>query len=168
MKGKGLKMILSALMSVCMTFSFASCGVSDIIKDLVNDAGIADWFSSENSESETDSGASGSGNGNVDSSGGEIGGVCEHVFDEDGYCIYCGGHVCEYTELTEVLSEATCTEDGEGKYACPKCGAVDILPIPATGHDFGIVTVSSTTCFNGCGLTYGEWLAQQEEEETAS
>ncbi len=36
----------------------------------------------------------------------------------------------------EVVTSATCTEEGEERRACSGCGAVEARPVPALGHDY--------------------------------
>ena len=42
--------------------------------------------------------------------------------------------------------EATCTEDGLEEWTCSRCGEIQAVPIPATGHDFQVTDQKDPTC----------------------
>lgn len=68
----------------------------------------------------------------------------KHNYNSNGICSVCGAdkkqveHECEYTDLTDTIIEATCTEDGEGTYACEICREKKNLIIKALGHDYDV------------------------------
>ncbi|MBQ9810756.1 MAG: hypothetical protein IJM52_06325, partial [Spirochaetales bacterium] len=64
-------------------------------------------------------------------------------------CQHCSAGI-NYTEHSYdqviVTAEATCTTDGERTYTCSVCGHVKHEVIPATGHDYSIVSTVAPTC----------------------
>ena len=92
-----------------------------------------------------------------------------HTF-ENGKCTVCGeedpDHEHDYTDHEEVVTEPTCTEDGEKEIFCV-CGEYETESIPATGHSFGEASYDwssdhssctiSVSCTNsGCTETHSE------------
>ena len=57
--------------------------------------------------------------------------------------------VCEHQfEVFEVISEATCTEDGEEKYTCSRCKNSYTKKLDALGHDWGEEEELEATCLD--------------------
>lgn len=97
-------------------------------------------------------------------------------------CSICGAHETlktidaldhNWTDR-EVISEATCEEDGEMQMICSRCGEKKIFTIVATGHDYGDweITKDATcssegervgTCYK-CGKTIKEDISRTEHD----
>ena len=99
-------------------------------------------------------------------------------------------HVCEFTGEEEIVSEATCTENGSKKIYCyePECSGYELVTIEAIGHTAGewIITKLATCTENGtkeqkCSVCnelintesipslehqYGPWLVIKEPTTT--
>ena len=69
------------------------------------------------------------------------------------------------------MKAATCTEDGERRYVCDRCGDEYTEVIAATGHSYAITdsysengkTVRTYTCMT-CGDSYTQEMGDQYEE----
>lgn len=154
---KATKLVMIALMSACMTCTASGCSAIDsaidsplvsMIRDLVEDAGIAeymgeyfdfgDFFNGNDKESAKDdaSDSTESGSGASGSSGLTCAETGIHEMTENGVCIWCNQHEHMYTELSEVIKPATCTEAGQAKYVCVNglCNSAIEKEIPALGH----------------------------------
>lgn len=59
----------------------------------------------------------------------------------------------------EVVTAATCTEDGEEVRTCAECGETETQAIPAAGHKFAPATCFLPKTCSECGETEGEPLA---------
>lgn len=78
----------------------------------------------------------------------------------------------------EMVSEATCTEEGARKHACAVCGAERTEALPALGHAWGegVVTAEPTANAEGertftcgrCGVMRTESIARLEQEPSAA
>ena len=82
-----------------------------------------------------------------------------YSWDEVTYCSVCGGvmstqpretgsplgHYYDWEGGVEYVKDPTCTEDGEVKYTCQRCGATVTETIPA-GHTPGDPTDKAPTC----------------------
>ena len=81
--------------------------------------------------------------------------------------VYPTGH--NYSNF--IVKAATCTQDGERRFVCDKCGDEYTEVIPATGHSYTITDSSSEsgvttrvyTCML-CGDSYTQELGDQYEE----
>lgn len=56
------------------------------------------------------------------------------------------GHDFSGDSHTVNVIEATCTEDGLEEWTCSRCGEIQAVPIPATGHDFQVTDQKDPTC----------------------
>ena len=62
--------------------------------------------------------------------------------------------VCDY-ELTQVLQEATCVQEGYAEYTCKLCGTVRFETIPATGeHTLTKTEAKEATCTEAGNIEY--------------
>ena len=62
--------------------------------------------------------------------------------------------VCDY-ELTQVLQEATCVQEGYAEYTCKLCGTVRFETIPATGeHTLTKTEAKEATCAEAGNIEY--------------
>ncbi len=67
---------------------------------------------------------------------------CQHLFNDKGYCMWCGffgGSVegCEHPEFYTEETSATCYADGTIRTICKVCGYIsNEIYIPKTGHAF--------------------------------
>lgn len=78
----------------------------------------------------------------------------------------------------EMVSEATCTEEGARKHACAVCGAERAEALPALGHAWGegVVTAEPTANAEGertftcgrCGVTRTESISKLEQEASTA
>lgn len=70
-----------------------------------------------------------------------------------GTCEHCGGTISEAHDWNdgEIVSGATCTEDGQIKYTCLLCNAEKTETIPATGHkDMDVWKSDGTNHWHEC------------------
>lgn len=92
------------------------------------------------------------------------------TFNEDGesrkYCSKCDAyksqripklsesHTHDYTGKEEVVSEASCTNEGSKKVYCsePECGAYITQTIPKTDHEYGEWQITTPATFNTDGV----------------
>ena len=108
--------------------------------------------------------------------------TCTHFGGEVCFCRTCGqekssaqtiyptGH--DYSNF--IVKAATCTEDGERRYVCDKCGDEYTEIIAATGHTYAITDSASEngkttrvyTC-TVCGDTFTQELGDQYDEVTS-
>lgn len=92
-------------------------------------------------------------------------GLCGAKYETEGN--YPSGHNYEST----VTKEPTCTEKGERKVVCTKCGDSYTVTLAENGHDYAISDVTNKngkttrtyTC-KTCGHTYKQELGNQYEE----
>ena len=95
-------------------------------------------------------------------------------------CSACGFEYIEEGDLpsghvyvSEIVKNATCTQDGERHHRCEKCGEEYSSVIPKTGHNYMITdevredgsTKRTYTC-TICGNTYVQDLGNQTEKVT--
>ena len=152
---KIVKIVLSIAMSATMVISFSGCVGSeylDIFKQLIEDAGVTDYFGGSDSTSSKPSSSASSGKEESDSStsekeesssggvtGDPVNGYCPdspdgtHLFNVDADCVYCDGHICDYRNLIEKV-DATCGVKGKEIYQCYKCNATEERELEALSH----------------------------------
>ena len=93
-----------------------------------------------------------------------------HNYNSNGKCTICGAekqpekHTCKYTKEIKIELPATCSQAGNGTYACEICGDKTNISIPATGkHIYGTDGKCTT---DGC--TAKKENSSDKEEQTGN